>query len=150
MATQGERKALGFLAAVALLGAGTRACRARRPPVPGAAVEAQIAAVDSAKSLPRRLKSREPANPPTRQPVDLDIASASEIERLPGIGPALAKRIVSDREANGPYRCLVALDRVKGVGPALLERLDSLTTFSLGGGAPCVSPGQPPAAGPLR
>src|SRR4051812_16334908 len=130
MATQGERRALTFLAAVALLGAATRAVRARRPIIPAGAIEAQIAAVDSAKGSPRRGGIRKPADRPSRQPVDLDIASAEEIEKLPGIGPSLAKRIVADRKANGPFRCLGALDRVKGVGPALLARLDSLTKFS--------------------
>jgi DNA uptake protein ComE-like DNA-binding protein len=115
MATQGERRALMFLAAVALLGAGTRAWRAQRVSVDTTSIDLQIDAVDSAR--PRgggrsRSKSR-PANPQpvtrhpqpevrqpeVRQPVDLDTASADEIEKLPGIGPALAKRIVAHREA---------------------------------------------------
>lgn len=148
MATQGERRALFFLTAVALLGAGTRALRGRRPASLPAAIDAQIAAIDSAPS--KRGRIRQSANPPIRQPVDLDVASADEIEKLPGIGPSLAKRIVADRAAKGPFGCLQALDRVKGVGPALLARLDSLAAFSLGGAVPCGSPGRAPGGLPPR
>src|SRR5437868_3303431 len=101
MATQGERRALFFLAAVALLGAGTRVLRARRPAPPAGAIDQQIAAIDSIRSRPSGRGSRVPATP-----VDLDAASAEEIEKLPGIGPSLAKRIVADRSAKGPFGCL--------------------------------------------
>ena len=145
MATQGERRALFFLAAVALLGAGTRAWRGRSVAVDTTALTQQIAAVDGSAGRqagkPRRTKA---ANPPARQPVDLDTASADQIEALPGIGPALAKRIIKDRESNGPFGCLSALDRVKGVGPALLARIDSFATFSAAGGAQCASTIRPP------
>jgi competence protein ComEA len=160
MATKGERRALWFLAAVALLGAGTRAWRARHIDVSNPGLDDQIQAVDSIGAVPRRPSRRKPPNPPTRQPanpptreptnplpsqpVDLDFASPGDIEKLPGIGPALARRIVKDRDANGPFGCLAALDRVKGVGPALLARVDSLVTFSAAGGAPCAPPGRPP------
>jgi competence protein ComEA len=149
MATQGERRALFFLAAVAILGAGARACRARRVSVDTTGLANQIEAVDSIKSRPRtagRGLRQEPAagSPLPAARVDLDVATADEIEKLPGIGPSLARRVVQDRDANGQFGCLRALDRVKGVGPGLLARLDSLVTFSAAGVAPCVSPGRPP------
>jgi competence ComEA-like helix-hairpin-helix protein len=175
MATQGERRALIFLAAVALLGAGTRAWRGRSVAVDTTALERQIEQVDGltggqvdglkrSRTTSRAIRppgdpptrqpvnppTRQPVDPPTRQPVDMDFASAEEIENLPGIGPALAGRIIKDREANGPFGCLAALDRVKGVGPALLARLDSLATFSAAGGAPCAGPGRPPAGSRRR
>lgn len=62
--------------------------------------------------------------------VDLDAAPASEIDRLPGIGPALARRIVEDREANGPFGSLAELQRVRGIGPALAARLRGRVTFT--------------------
>jgi competence protein ComEA len=147
MATPGERRALLFLVAVALLGAGTRAWRAKRAPVANRQLDGQIEAVDSLRisgSTDRRIgrsrKRAESANPPIRQsdnPVDLDTAPADEIEKLPGIGPALAKRIVSDRDTHGPFGCLAGLDRVKGIGPALLARIDSLATFTQFGRQGC-------------
>ena len=63
-------------------------------------------------------------------PVDLDLADTAQIGRLPGIGPALARRIVANRDSLGPFGALAALRRVKGVGPATLERLARLVTFS--------------------
>ena len=63
--------------------------------------------------------------------VDVDRASAAELDRLPGIGPALAGRIVADREQRGPFGSLRELERVKGIGPALSARLAPHVTFSL-------------------
>jgi competence protein ComEA len=65
------------------------------------------------------------------EPVDLDLAGLEDLDRLPGIGPALAARIVADREAKGPFGSLEQLQRVKGVGPALAAKLQPYVTFSL-------------------
>lgn len=62
--------------------------------------------------------------------VDVDVASAAEIEGLPRIGPALAKRIVARRDSLGPYGSLEALGRVKGIGKATLEGLAPRVAFS--------------------
>jgi competence ComEA-like helix-hairpin-helix protein len=60
--------------------------------------------------------------------LNVNQATAVELERLPGIGPNLARRIVADREARGPFATVQALDRVAGIGPALLARLGTLVT----------------------
>lgn len=57
--------------------------------------------------------------------VNLNSASQAEIESLPGVGPALAGRIIDGR----PYRSLEDLDRIKGVGPKMLERLRPLVSL---------------------
>jgi competence ComEA-like helix-hairpin-helix protein len=56
-------------------------------------------------------------------PTDLNTASASELELLPGVGPVLAARIVVERADGGPFRSLEELSRVDGIGPALIEKL---------------------------
>ena len=56
-------------------------------------------------------------------PLDLNEASARDLEVVPGIGPALAARIVEDRQARGPFSSLADVQRVKGIGPALAARL---------------------------
>lgn len=62
-----------------------------------------------------------PPSPLPPRTVDLDRADAVDLELLPGIGPALAARIVADRAANGPFGSPEALRRVRGVGPAIVE-----------------------------
>ena len=57
------------------------------------------------------------------QRVDVNTADAAELERLPEIGPALAKRIVEEREARGPFAIPDDLERVPGIGPKTLEAL---------------------------
>lgn len=55
--------------------------------------------------------------------IDLNTASAAELDLLPGIGPALAARIIEDRAAHGPFRSLDDLDRVSGIGPKTVAKL---------------------------
>ncbi|MDQ7843289.1 MAG: ComEA family DNA-binding protein [Armatimonadota bacterium] len=56
-------------------------------------------------------------------PVDLNRASAAELEGLPGIGPVLARRIIAHRDRNGRFHRLEDLLEVQGIGPKLLARL---------------------------
>ncbi len=55
--------------------------------------------------------------------IDLNTASASELELLPDVGPTLAARIVDDREQLGPFQSIDDLDRVEGVGPRTIAGL---------------------------
>lgn len=64
-------------------------------------------------------------------PLDMDVATASDLIRLPGIGPTLAVRIVADRDSLGPFGSLEGLQRVRGIGPALARRLAPHVTFRL-------------------
>jgi competence protein ComEA len=56
-------------------------------------------------------------------PLDVNLASAADFERLPGVGRALAARIVDVRTREGPFGSVDDLRRVRGVGEATLERL---------------------------
>jgi competence protein ComEA len=55
--------------------------------------------------------------------VDVNTATAQELAALPGIGPALAGRIVAWRSAHGRFGSVDALAEVPGIGPATVERL---------------------------
>lgn len=55
--------------------------------------------------------------------IDLNRADRATLIRLPGIGPALAGRIVADRDARGPFTSPEMLLRVPGVGPKILARV---------------------------
>ena len=68
--------------------------------------------------------------------LDIDRASIPEWIRLPGIGPALAARIVADREARGPFGAPEGLLRVPGIGPKTLDKI----RFFLGAGGRATSP----------
>ncbi|MEO8284822.1 MAG: ComEA family DNA-binding protein [Chloroflexota bacterium] len=82
-----------------------------------------------------------PANPtaPLRSPttasqpaplskIDLNHATAAELEMLPGIGPALAARIITERETNGPYTTVDDLARVTGIKEAIINKLREFAT----------------------
>jgi competence ComEA-like helix-hairpin-helix protein len=62
--------------------------------------------------------------------VDLNLAPAREIDRLPGVGPSLAVRIVEYRTQYGPFGSLQGLDSVPGMGAATLGRIASQVRFS--------------------
>jgi predicted DNA-binding helix-hairpin-helix protein len=51
--------------------------------------------------------------------IDLDLADADTLALLPGIGPALAGRIVEDRNRLGAFGGIAGLQRVRGIGPSI-------------------------------
>jgi competence protein ComEA len=63
----------------------------------------------------------EQAAPAASGPVNINTADQTALESLPGIGPALAQRIIDYREANGPFASVEDIQNVSGVGPATLE-----------------------------
>jgi competence protein ComEA len=60
--------------------------------------------------------------------VNLNTATAEELDALPKVGPVLAKRIVEWREQHGPFAAVEDLDAVDGVGPKMMESLLPLVT----------------------
>jgi DNA uptake protein ComE-like DNA-binding protein len=101
----------------------------------------------SRRPVPSRLEPSPRASPSPAGPIDVDRADSAMLERLPGIGPALAARIVADRGAIGPFGSGEGLQRVRGVGPALWRRLEGLVIFS---GVPRPGAGVSSPSGPRR
>ena len=175
MTLRSDQKALLFLGAVAVLGAGVRVVRASGREDIGAqpALERQAQAADSAAKAGRaqgrgqrgkrasgaktetaRSRSsrasrdtshaREGASSARARSVsgpldhpgyvagklDLDVATAAQIDSLPGVSPAMAKRIVVDRMTRGPFVTRDGFRRVRGTGPVFMSRIDSLVTYS--------------------
>jgi competence protein ComEA len=60
--------------------------------------------------------------------IDVNRASAAELDLLPRIGPTLAQRIIATRESEGSFASLDDLQRVKGIGPRTVERLRCVAT----------------------
>jgi competence protein ComEA len=63
-------------------------------------------------------------------PVDVNTATAAQLEALPGIGPATAKRIVEYREKNGGFKKIEELMNVRGIGEKSFLKLKSLVTVT--------------------
>ena len=62
--------------------------------------------------------------------INLNTATAAELQLLPRIGPALSARIIEDRAANGPYETIEALDRVRGIGPRTIHNIRDHATVN--------------------
>jgi competence protein ComEA len=62
-------------------------------------------------------------------PVNVNTATETQLEDLPGIGPTLAAAIVAERERNGPFRSADDLTRVHGIGDGRLAQLRDFVAF---------------------
>ncbi len=67
---------------------------------------------------------------PNAPTVDLNTASAAQLEELPGIGPARARAILEFRTGHGGFTQVSQLMRIKGIGRAMLRKLRPLVTIS--------------------
>ncbi len=65
---------------------------------------------------------------PENDLTDLNKADTIELDALPGIGPALAERIIAYREEHGGFSSIEEIKNVKGIGDALFEELRDLIT----------------------
>lgn len=136
MPSSSDRRAALLLVGLAGLGLGVRLVVGGLPAPGGVAYRLGDDRRPSRDSVARdAARFGRPLGPGER--VDLDRASAAELTRLPRIGPALAARIVADREARGPFGSLEGVRRVPGMGPATVRALEPHVTFS--------GPAPPPA-----
>ncbi len=121
-----ERRGALIVVALLAIGASYDLWRATRQPVParypGPATRTSDPAVPVAALAGASPDTTASANPGATR-VDLNRADVVELDRLPGIGPVLARRIVEHRSRHGPFRRIEELRAVRGVGPRLLERL---------------------------
>ena len=64
-----------------------------------------------------------------QQPVRINYAGLDELQRLPGVGPELAKRIIYYRAEHGPFRSFNELDGVEGIGPGTIAAIRTCATL---------------------
>ena len=57
--------------------------------------------------------------------INVNTASASELENLPGVGPKMAAKLIAGR----PYSSMNDLDKLKGIGPSMLKKLEPRVKF---------------------
>jgi competence ComEA-like helix-hairpin-helix protein len=125
--TPSERRALLWVAGILLLAAGVR--HQAEAGHDHGAVGSGLDLADSllseaeAKLYEDQVRAR-PVDP--ADPLDLNQVDGVHLDRLPGVGPALAERIVADRTLNGPFRRVEDLLRVPGIGPVTLARIRPL------------------------
>ena len=75
-------------------------------------------------STDRTPAEKKPAGkPPPSQPVDVNSASAADLQQLPGVGPATARAIIHHRSRNGPFRRVEELLIIRGISRSKLRRL---------------------------
>ena len=85
-----------------------------RPSETAALTAAETAAPETAEATPDK--------------VNINTASAEELDTLPGIGESLAGRIIAYREANGPFRTIEQIMEVSGIGEAKFAELKDRIT----------------------
>src|SRR5215216_745973 len=64
----------------------------------------------------------------TTELININTASAAELDVLPGIGPTTAQKIIAYREQNGPFINAEDIINVSGIGPGTYERMKDLIT----------------------
>lgn len=136
--TPQERLALGVTALLITAGAGVRMITPD-PAAPEWAGEMEIM-VDSSGGALLAKATAEAAREDVRsrplssgETIDPNRASVDQLQRLPGVGPALAERIARWREDSGQFRSLADLDQVSGIGPAMLAEIGPYISLPRGG-----------------
>jgi len=65
---------------------------------------------------------------PSTDLLNINTATATELEALPGIGPTLAQRIVDYRTQHGPFQSIEDIMNVSGIGPSIFDQIQILIT----------------------
>ena len=74
-------------------------------------------------------QAQQPAQPAAAL-VNLNSATQVELEKLPGVGPAMAKQIIEYRQKNGGFKKVEELMNVKGIGEKAFLKLKTLVTVA--------------------
>jgi competence ComEA-like helix-hairpin-helix protein len=128
MLTRGEKILLLFLVGGALAGFAVKKIVKIEEPAKIISVEKPVPKFESradSEVVPQKIIAPFEKKTLKRVDVKIDInaSGVDELMRLPGIGKAIAERIVKYREQNGPFLTNEALLSVKGIGQAKLEKI---------------------------
>ncbi|HED53503.1 MAG TPA: hypothetical protein ENJ00_04810 [Phycisphaerales bacterium] len=78
---------------------------------------------------PSKPSAPAPSTPDIGTRININAATAAQLDLLPRIGPVLAERIIQDRRTNGPFRSIADIQRVRGIGPRTADKLKDLISF---------------------
>jgi comEA protein len=98
----------------------------------GACLMVGLLGAAPAAAQSKTAKPAKPAAASASNPVNLNTASQAQLETLPGIGAAAAKRIIEYRDKNGGFKKIEELMNVKGIGEKSFLKLKPLITVSAG------------------
>jgi len=98
-----------------------------RVETPNVTVVSGSLAEPSAEKKPQRRAGTVKKNPSPNLKIDINHASAAELQQLPSVGPVLSQRIIELREKT-PFRNVDELRHVSGIGPKTLEKIRPFVT----------------------
>src|SRR4029077_17106013 len=96
---------------------------------------------------------------PPPNPVNINTATSSELETVPGIGPATAEKILQMRKSYGAFKSVDDLLAIRGLGPKRLEKMrrylvagktNSKNASPAAGCSGCAKPKAPPTKSPVK
>ena len=88
----------------------------------------EASAPTTASVSPPRTPRRAPQAAAVQFPINLNTATAEQLEAIPGIGPVLAQRIIEYRQTHGRFQSVDELLEVRGIGPKRLESMRPYVT----------------------
>lgn len=116
-----DRKVLGLLSILLVAGVAFGIYRqSHRPLTPSLVLSAmELPSLDPSRKASQQNQNLRPV------PLDLNRAVQEELERLPGVGPVLAQRILQYRQKKGGFKSVQELSRVPGIGPKKLAQIQT-------------------------
>jgi competence protein ComEA len=97
----------------------------------GIAAAVSILSMDPVAAAPARAANEQAATQAATTPaINVNTASSADLQKLPGVGPAMAARTIEYREKNGGFKKLEDLMNVKGVGEKTFLKLKPLVTIA--------------------
>jgi competence protein ComEA len=96
----------------------------------GCAVLAAVAALAPSAAMAQGKSAKAKAAPVATTPVNLNTATAADLEALPGVGAATARLIIEHREKNGGFKKIEELMNIKGIGEKSFLKLKPMVTVA--------------------
>ena len=99
---------------------------AETPPAPQTDT-GSVAGAETPTETPKTTTTTKSTTPVGK--ININTASAGQLDALPGIGPAYAGRIIDYRNANGGFKSIEEVQNVKGIGPKTFDKMKDMITI---------------------